>query len=88
MEVQTLGIEMRKTVFNLVELSSQVLSEPSKMYCFCTASLPIRAIAAISEAVIGAKGQPMRLLFFQVFVAKSKWIRVGGWAPGECSSPT
>ena len=28
-----------------------VRSEPRKMYCFCTASLPIRAISAILEDV-------------------------------------
>lgn len=72
MKVHTLGIDMRKKEFNIVELSPQVRSEPSKMYCLCTASLPIRAIPAISEDVIGAKGEPEQLLFFQVFVAKSK----------------
>jgi hypothetical protein len=58
------------------------------MYCFCTAKLPIRAIPAISEDVIGAEGEPRQLLFFQVFVAKCWWIRARGWMRQDCSSPT
>jgi hypothetical protein len=41
-----------------------------KMYCFCTAGLPIRAILAISEEVISAMGEPLQLLIFPVLVAK------------------
>ncbi len=35
--------------------SQPVRSELPKMYCFCTAGMPIRAILAISEDVVGAK---------------------------------
>jgi hypothetical protein len=41
-----------------------------KMYCFCTAGMPIRAILAISEDVISATGEPLQLLIFPVLVAK------------------
>jgi hypothetical protein len=41
------------------------------MYRFCTAWVPIRAIPAISEDVVSAKEEPLQLLFFPVFVAKS-----------------
>jgi hypothetical protein len=41
-----------------------------KMYCFCTAEMPIRAILANSEDVTSAKGKPLQLLIFPVLVAK------------------
>jgi integrase len=43
---------------------------PLKMYCFCTAEMPIRAFLAISEDVISAMGEPLQLLIFPVLVAK------------------
>ena len=58
-----------------------------KMYCFCTAEMPNRAILAISEDVISAMGESLQLLIFPVPVAKSWWIRVVVWIAGECSSP-
>ncbi len=33
----------------------RMVNDDPKMYCFCTAEMPIRAILAISEDVVGAK---------------------------------
>jgi len=58
------------------------------MYRFCTAALPIRAIFAISENVIGAMEESPQLLIFPVLVTKCWWIRARGRIERDCSSPT
>lgn len=39
--------------------------QAQKMYCFCTAGMPIRAILAISEDVVSGRGEVTQPLLFQ-----------------------
>jgi hypothetical protein len=58
-----------------------------KMYRFCTAKMPIRAILAISEYVISAKGESLQLLIFPVLVPNDGGFAQRGWMRRDCSSP-
>jgi hypothetical protein len=67
---------------NETHMASRTLAESSrflnpKMYCFCTARLPIRAIPAISEDVIGAERNQRGSCF-----SKYLWQNDGGFAQG------